>query len=61
MLIQQESNRVICIDFDRAQKFMHDQITTRKRQWLEEENELMDYFVDAIVRRRNSLYGFLLY
>ncbi|PYH94303.1 hypothetical protein BO71DRAFT_398980 [Aspergillus ellipticus CBS 707.79] len=49
MMIQQESNRVLWIDFDRAQTFMHSLITTRQCQWLEEENELIDYFVDAII------------
>ncbi|KAE8383872.1 hypothetical protein BDV26DRAFT_250938 [Aspergillus bertholletiae] len=48
MMVQKSSDRVLWIDFDRAQTFSYDSITTRQRQWLEEEDELVDYFVDAL-------------
>ncbi|KAE8400560.1 hypothetical protein BDV37DRAFT_201564 [Aspergillus pseudonomiae] len=48
MMVQESSDRVLWIDFDRAQTFSYDSITIRQRQWLEEEDELVDYFVDAL-------------
>ncbi|OGM48836.1 hypothetical protein ABOM_003013 [Aspergillus bombycis] len=48
IMVQQSSDRVLWIDFDRAQTFFQDSITDLQRQWLEGEIELVDYFVDAL-------------
>ncbi|RAK96107.1 uncharacterized protein BO80DRAFT_392528 [Aspergillus ibericus CBS 121593] len=46
MVVQEGSDRVLWIDFDRAQTY--DSITPPLQQLLDEENELVDYFVDAL-------------
>ncbi|KAE8149559.1 hypothetical protein BDV25DRAFT_130264 [Aspergillus avenaceus] len=48
MMVQKDSDRVLWVDFDRAQTFSLDSITARQRQWLDEEDELVDYFVAAL-------------
>ncbi|OJI85572.1 hypothetical protein ASPTUDRAFT_55191 [Aspergillus tubingensis CBS 134.48] len=48
MMVQEGSDRVLWLDFNRAQTFSYDSITARQRQWLEEKDELMDYFVDVL-------------
>lgn len=55
MMVQEDSDRVLWIDFDRAQTFSCDSITARQRQWLKEEDELVDYFVEALVRMNEDL------
>lgn len=45
--------RVLWIDFDSAQTFSEcGDLSPRQRKWFENENEMMDYFVDALVRLR---------
>ncbi|PWY83692.1 hypothetical protein BO94DRAFT_557559 [Aspergillus sclerotioniger CBS 115572] len=46
MMVQEGSDRVLWIDFDRAQTY--DSITPRQQHLLDEEDELMDYFVNAL-------------
>ncbi|PYI05423.1 hypothetical protein BO78DRAFT_345697 [Aspergillus sclerotiicarbonarius CBS 121057] len=46
MVVQEGSDRVLWIDFDRAQT--RNSITPRQQQLLDEEDELVDYFVDAL-------------
>lgn len=54
MMVQEGSDRVLWLDFNRAQTFSYDSITARQRQWLEEKDELMDYFVDVLVRNGST-------
>ncbi|KAB8240139.1 hypothetical protein BDV35DRAFT_374504 [Aspergillus flavus] len=54
MMVQEDSDRVLWIDFDRAQTFSCDSITARQRQWLKEEDELVDYFVEALAKDYND-------
>ncbi|KAE8374904.1 hypothetical protein BDV26DRAFT_283878 [Aspergillus bertholletiae] len=46
--VQEHSDSVLLIDFDRAQTFSHDTIADRRRQLLNEEKELMEYVVNAL-------------
>lgn len=50
MVVQEGSDRLLWLEFGRVQTFPYDSITARQRQWLEEEDQLMDYLVDALVR-----------
>ncbi|PKY03227.1 hypothetical protein P168DRAFT_291359 [Aspergillus campestris IBT 28561] len=44
-----ERDRVLWIDFDSAQTFAEgDSLSSRQRQWVGDEVELVDYFVDAL-------------
>lgn len=47
----EERERVLLIDFDRAQTFLEDldAIPPRQREWIEEENEMIDWFVENLV------------
>lgn len=40
--------RVLWVDFDSAKTFSQD-LSVKQRSWIEEENELMDYFTKALV------------
>lgn len=43
-------DRVFWIDFDSAQTFPEgSSLSTRQKMWIEDEVELVDYFVDALV------------
>lgn len=42
-------DRVLWIDFDAAQLLPEDNLSPRQRMWLQEENELMDYFIKSLV------------
>lgn len=48
MMISRDRDRVLWVDFNSAQTFS-EALSTRQRTWFEEENELMEYFVDALV------------
>ncbi|KAL2821688.1 hypothetical protein BJX63DRAFT_418052 [Aspergillus granulosus] len=41
-------DRVLWIDFDRAQLLPEDNLSARKKRWLRNENELMDYFAKSL-------------
>lgn len=44
-------NRILWIDFDSAQTFLENQaLTSIQQKWFKEEVELMEYFVEALVR-----------
>ncbi|KAB8263534.1 hypothetical protein BDV32DRAFT_118827 [Aspergillus pseudonomiae] len=45
-----EYERVLWIDFDSAQTFSEGGRSPRQQEWIEEEDELVDYFVDALAR-----------
>ncbi|PYI35764.1 hypothetical protein BP00DRAFT_219392 [Aspergillus indologenus CBS 114.80] len=49
MMIQEASGRVLWIDFDRAQTFTPEALKPVHFNWLEQESEMMDYFVKALV------------
>ncbi|GAB1196507.1 hypothetical protein APSETT444_005778 [Aspergillus pseudonomiae] len=44
-----EDERVLWIDFDSAQTFSEGGRSPRQQEWIEEEDELVDYFVDALI------------
>ncbi|KAL1963351.1 hypothetical protein VTN77DRAFT_8472 [Rasamsonia byssochlamydoides] len=48
MMVQEDSDRVMWIDFDRAQILSENGPTPRQQQWMKEEDEMMDYFVEAL-------------
>lgn len=48
MMISGDQGRVLWIDFDSAQTFSGS-LSTRQRTWIEEENEMIEYFVEALV------------
>ncbi|BDD62575.1 hypothetical protein MPDQ_000908 [Monascus purpureus] len=48
MKVQENSGRVLWIGFDHAQTFSTESITALQQKWLDEEMELMDYFVGAL-------------
>ncbi|KAJ5198189.1 uncharacterized protein N7498_007306 [Penicillium cinerascens] len=49
MMISRDQSRVLWIDFDSAQTFS-ESLTPRQKTWIEEENEMMDYFVKALAQ-----------
>ncbi|PYH97914.1 hypothetical protein BO71DRAFT_317528 [Aspergillus ellipticus CBS 707.79] len=49
MMVQTTSDRVLWIDFDRAQTFTSQSIKQYHLDWLAHETKMMDYFVDALV------------
>ncbi|KAK9235841.1 hypothetical protein V1525DRAFT_243922 [Lipomyces kononenkoae] len=48
MMVQKDTSRVLWIDFDRAQTFSEGYIVERKWQWMEDEEEMIDEFLDAL-------------
>lgn len=44
-----EQDRVLWIDFDSAQPCSVDGLSPKQEKWIEEEVELMDYFVESLV------------
>ncbi|PYI10983.1 hypothetical protein BO78DRAFT_304145, partial [Aspergillus sclerotiicarbonarius CBS 121057] len=48
IMVQESSDRALWIDFDRAQTFTPQSMNRRHMNWLEEEAEMMDYFVNAL-------------
>lgn len=53
MVSLSEDDRVLWIDFDSAQTFPEGgDLSPRQRKWVEGEDEMVDYFVDALVRFR---------
>lgn len=50
MMVQNDSNRVLWIDFDRAQTFNPDSITPEQQEWMEFEGLYIDEYVCEIVR-----------
>lgn len=46
MMVQENTKRVLWIDFDRAQTFSENE---RKWQWIQDEKEMVDEFLDALV------------
>lgn len=48
MMISGHQGRVLWIDFDSAQTFS-ETLSARQKTWIQEENEMMDYFVKALV------------
>lgn len=49
MMVSKDPARVVWIDFDSAQ-ILSESLTAKQRRWVEEENEMVDYFVNALVR-----------
>ncbi|PYH37816.1 uncharacterized protein BO87DRAFT_413210, partial [Aspergillus neoniger CBS 115656] len=49
MMVQMNSDRVLWMDFDRAQTFMSESIKQSHLNWLEREQRMMDEFVDGLV------------
>ncbi|KAH8433426.1 uncharacterized protein LDX57_011060 [Aspergillus melleus] len=45
-----EYERVLWVDFDSAQTFPEDDLSLRQAKWVEEEVEIVDYFVDALAQ-----------
>lgn len=56
MMISRDQGRVLWIDFDSAQTFS-ESLTPTQKTWIEEENEMMDYFVKALVRSEQNVYS----
>ena len=54
IMVQESSDRVLWIDFDRAQTFTPQSMNRRHTNWLEEEAEMMDYFVKALVGSQHT-------
>lgn len=52
MMVQVKSDRVLWMDFDRAQTFMSESIKQSHLDWLEREQRMMDEFVDGLVSLR---------
>jgi serine/threonine protein kinase len=48
MVVSWDQGRVLWIDFDSAQTFS-ESLSTRQRTWIKEEDEMMEYFVEALV------------
>ncbi|PWY76045.1 hypothetical protein BO94DRAFT_549357 [Aspergillus sclerotioniger CBS 115572] len=48
IMVQESSDRVLWVDFDRAQTFTPQSMNQRHKNWLEEEADMMDYFVKAL-------------
>ncbi|PYI07017.1 hypothetical protein BO78DRAFT_314175, partial [Aspergillus sclerotiicarbonarius CBS 121057] len=48
IMIQTTSDRVLWIDFDRAQTFTPQSIKPYQLDWLQHETNMMDYFVEAL-------------
>ena len=49
MISQGKQDRVLWIDFDSAQTFAEGSLSQRQERWVQEENELVDYFIVALV------------
>lgn len=49
MISQGKQDRVLWIDFDSAQTFSEGFLSQRQERWIQEENELVDYFIEALV------------
>lgn len=50
MMVQENSDRVLWIDFDRAQTFREDlPLTSRQEEWIDDESAIMDEFACALV------------
>ncbi|KAE8151285.1 hypothetical protein BDV25DRAFT_139003 [Aspergillus avenaceus] len=45
-----EYERVLWIDFDSAQTFSEGNLSPRQEKWIEEEVEMVDYFVNALAQ-----------
>ncbi|GKZ19568.1 hypothetical protein AbraIFM66951_011284 [Aspergillus brasiliensis] len=45
-----DQDRVLWVDFDSAQTFPEDGSHRRQKEWVEDEDELVDYFIEALVR-----------
>lgn len=58
MVVSGEQDRVLWIDFDSAQTFSEDFLSPRQEKWFKEEVEMMEYFVEALVRFTLPDYGF---
>ncbi|OJZ83785.1 hypothetical protein ASPFODRAFT_698164, partial [Aspergillus luchuensis CBS 106.47] len=48
MMVQVKSDRVLWMDFDRAETFMSESIKQSHLDWLECEQRMMDEFVDGL-------------
>ncbi|OOF90573.1 hypothetical protein ASPCADRAFT_135035 [Aspergillus carbonarius ITEM 5010] len=48
MMVQEDEDRVLWVDFDRAQTLTPDSLQQYQVEWLEEEADMMDYFVKAL-------------
>ncbi|BCS01645.1 uncharacterized protein AKAW2_51986S [Aspergillus luchuensis] len=49
--VAEEEERVLWIDFDSAQTFTEFvDLSPRQQKWFDKENEMMDYFVDALAK-----------
>lgn len=54
LMVQSRTERVIWIDFDRAQTFPENQtISERQAEWLRDEKELLDELLDELVKTHN--------
>jgi len=56
MMISWDRDRVLWIDFDSSQAFS-DGLSARQRTWFEEEKEMMDDFVKALVGSDTNVCG----
>ncbi|ODM21102.1 hypothetical protein SI65_04155 [Aspergillus cristatus] len=50
MISQGKQDRVLWIDFDSAQTFSEGCLSQRQERWVQEENELVDYFIEALAQ-----------
>lgn len=55
MMVQEDEDRVLWVDFDRAQTLTPDSLQQYQVEWLEEEADMMDYFVKALVLSPTAL------
>lgn len=44
-----KQDRVLWIDFDSTQTFPEGLLSSEQKIWIEEEVEMMDYFIEALV------------
>lgn len=56
MMISRDRGRALWIDFDSAQTFPQS-LSTRQQTWIKDENEMMEYFIEALVCRRQIVRG----
>lgn len=57
MMVQMDTDRVLWIDFDRAQTLFSEEgpsITEEQKQWIQEEDEMMGEFVQFLVSFSSS-------
>jgi tRNA A-37 threonylcarbamoyl transferase component Bud32 len=50
IVVPGESDRVLWVDFGRAQTIPEDPLTQRREEWLQDEVKLVEYFVNSLVR-----------